>query len=152
MFATVILIATLVVLCGIGKYVQYINHMESYFKNLKQRPGRKQRSSLFGNMNIFKATNGSDFTRDIFKYISNRETPIKGNIGPAYFIALDKPEDVKTVLMSTQCFDKPYEYSFLPLPQGIVTERSEKRNISVDLPENRKKFVTSAILLIILCV
>lgn len=96
--------------------------MESYFKHLRKTK-RKGRSSFIGNMNVFKAANGSEFTRDVFKYVLKRETPLKGNIGPAYFVALDKPEDVKTVLMSSQCFDKPYEYSFLPLPQGIVTER-----------------------------
>lgn len=124
MFATVFL---LLVLCGILKYVQYINHMESYFKHLRKTK-RKGRSSFIGNMNVFKAANGSEFTRDVFKYVLKRETPLKGNIGPAYFVALDKPEDVKTVLMSSQCFDKPYEYSFLPLPQGIVTERCKEKN------------------------
>lgn len=123
MFATVFLIFTLLVLCGVVKYVQYINHMESYFKHLKKQTRRKQKFSFLGNMNILKAANGSEFTRDIFNYVLKRQTPLKGNIGPAYFVALDKPEDVKTVLMSSDCYDKPYEYSFLPLPQGIVTER-----------------------------
>lgn len=122
MFATVFLIGVLLVISGIVKYVRYINHMESYFKHLKKtRP--KESSSLIGNMNVFKAMNGSEFTGNVFKYVLKRETPLKGNIGPAYFVALDKPEDVKTVLMSSQCFDKPYEYSFLPLPLGIVTQR-----------------------------
>lgn len=122
---TVFLIGSILLIYGIVKYYRYINHMESYFKHLK-KTRREEMSSFIGNMNVFKAINGSEFTNNVFKYVLKRETPLKGNIGPAYFVALDKPEDVKTVLMSSQCFDKPYEYSFLPLPLGIVTQRCKK--------------------------
>lgn len=122
MWSAVLLIWSLVIMWGAVKYVRYINHMESYFKHLKVKQKGKSRS-FFGNMNIFNVKSGSEFTRDVFKYISKRETPLKGNIGPAYFVAIDKPEDVKTILMSPKCYDKPYEYSFLPLPLGIVTQR-----------------------------
>lgn len=126
MLSTVFSIVFLLVAYGVVKYLRYINHMESYFKHLKITR-RKGTSSFIGNMNVFKAINGSEFTNNVFKYVLKRETPLKGNIGPAYFVALDKPEDVKTVLMSSQCFDKPYEYSFLPLPLGIVTQRCKKQ-------------------------
>lgn len=114
------LIGILMVVCGIVKYIRYINHMESYFKHLKTK---RKSSPFIGNMNVLKAKNGSEFTMNAFKFVMKRDTPLKGNIGPAYFIALDRPEDVKIILMSPQCFDKPYEYSFLPLPLGIVTQR-----------------------------
>lgn len=109
------------VVCGVVKYIRYINHMESYFKHLKTK--RKSSSPFIGNMNVLKAKNGSEFTMNAFKFVMKRDTPLKGNIGPAYFIALDRPEDVKTILVSPACYDKPYEYSFLPLPLGIVTQR-----------------------------
>lgn len=124
MVTTAILIVCVIVAWGIVKYVRYINHMESYFTHLKTKhKPNLESTALLGNMNVFKVKNGSEFTGNVFKYVLKRETPLKGNIGPAYFVAIDKPEDVQKILMSPQCFDKPYEYSFLSLPFGIVSER-----------------------------
>lgn len=50
-------------------------------------------------------------------------TPLKGYIGPVLCLSLDRPDDIKTVLMSANCLDKPYLYQFYPRPCGILNAR-----------------------------
>lgn len=50
-------------------------------------------------------------------------TPLKGYIGPVLCLSLDRPDDIKTVLMSSNCLDKPYLYQFYPRPCGILNAR-----------------------------
>lgn len=54
-------------------------------------------------------------------FVKENDTPAKAYIGPVLNITLDKPEDIKTILMSQSCLDKPYMYRFLPSTVGILT-------------------------------
>lgn len=67
---------------------------------------------------------GKSIDQIFFEFIEmvNRiGTPFKGYLGPKLCIAVDKPDDVKTVL--TQCLDKPFNYGFFPAKLGLALER-----------------------------
>lgn len=103
------------------KYYLWKRHMESYVQHLPTI--RSSSFPLIGNACKFLGKSTSDLFRGIIKFIQTNETPTKIWIGPVLTITLDKPEDVKAVLMSPNCLDKPYMYRFLPSDVGILTAK-----------------------------
>lgn len=125
---SVILILTLLI-WGLAKYIFYIKHMEKHLKHLKTSGPS---IPLIGNTSFFTMTSFSDFVRDSFEFILNNDTPLKASVGPIYYVALDRPEDVRTILMSPNCLDKPYTYGFYPLPLGLLTQRCKSFDDLID--------------------
>lgn len=93
--------------------------MESHLKHMKTK---KSIMPFIGDLDILSAKSGSQYLKDSINFMLTNGTPLKINFGPVYFIALDKPEDVRNVLMSNQCFDKPYFYNFLRSPHGLISQ------------------------------
>lgn len=131
----VILILTLL-MWGLAKYIFYIKHMEKHLNHLKTSGPS---IPFIGNTSFFAMTSFSDFVRDSFEFILNNDTPLKASVGPIYYVALDRPEDVRTILMSLNCLDKPYTYGFYPLPLGLLTQRCKSFDDLID--ERELKYI-----------
>lgn len=123
---SVILIVSLVT-WALVKYVLHVNQMESYLKHVKTK---QPWMPYIGNTSLITMKSVSDLFKESFEFALSNGTPFKANIGPVFYVVLDKPEDVKLILMSPACLDKPYSYSFYPLPLGLLTQRC-KRLINV---------------------
>lgn len=102
------------------KYILHVQHMESYVKHIKSV---SPRLPLIGNITLFIGKSMQSIYEEVVDVILQNTTPIMAQLGPAYFIIVDNPEDMKTILTSSQCFDKPYPYDFFHLPYGILTQR-----------------------------
>lgn len=103
---------------GILKYFLHMRRMESYVKHL---PTMRPLYPFIGNAYFFIGKSTSELFSGIVNFVKKNETPSKSYIGPVLNITLDKPEDIRTVLMSSSCLDKPYMYRFLPSTVGILT-------------------------------
>lgn len=108
-----VLVITLIV-----KYILYKRHLESYVKDL---PMLEPCYPIIGNAHEFIGKTTAQLFTDIVLFIKTFNSPTKSWIGPVLTITLDKPGDIKTVLMSPTCLDKPYMYRFLPSTVGILT-------------------------------
>lgn len=113
---------------AILKYTLHMRHMESYLKNVK---GRKDFIPFLIGAFANAGKTPTELFRNFIQSIEQNGTPVKQYIGPSVLITLDKPEDVKAVLTSSHCLDKPYYYGFYPCPRGIFTERCKEtyRNV-----------------------
>lgn len=102
------------------KYIVHVQHMESYMKQIKSV---SPRVPFIGNIPLFMGKSMQNVYEEVVEVVLRNTTPIKAQLGPAYFLIVDNPEDMKTILTSSQCFDKPYPYDFFHLPFGILTDR-----------------------------
>ncbi|XP_031632678.1 uncharacterized protein LOC116346652 [Contarinia nasturtii] len=111
---------------AIVKYVLHMRHTESYVKNLKFVTPFVP---FFGNILTLIRISGdnAETFSELFETVKRQETPLKSYIGHELNIILDKPEDVKTILTSPNCLDKPFMYNFFPYKHGLLNERSGKR-------------------------
>lgn len=114
----VITLFAVLVITFIVKYILYKRHLESYVKDL---PILEPCYPLIGNAHEFIGKNTAQLFTDIVQFIKTFNTPTKSWIGPILTITLDKPADIKIVLQSPMCLDKPYFYRFLPSTVGILT-------------------------------
>lgn len=114
-----ILIGVLV-LTILVKYYFWKQHMESYVKDL---PGLEGTLPVIGNAHEFVGKSTAEMFTEITSLVKRLDSPIKTWIGPMLTIIMDKPEDVKAILMSSNCLDKPYMYRFLPSDVGILTAK-----------------------------
>lgn len=55
----------------------------------------------------------------LIKIGSDQETPSIFWLGPTMTFVINKPEDMKSVLMSPNCLQKPYMYDFVGSTKGI---------------------------------
>lgn len=85
--------------------------MESYVKHL---PTMHPVYPFIGNAHLFIGKSTAELFSGIVKFVKDNETPAKAYIGPVLNITLDKPGDIRTILMSSSCLNKPYMYRFLP--------------------------------------
>lgn len=115
-----IAISLLVVLlvAGLVKYVLHMSRMESYVKHLEIKPPVYP---FFGNSLSIIGKSASELFKELVETIKLYGTPMKAYLGPFLVVTVDKPEDIKTVLMSQNCLDKPYFYQFYPSPIGLFT-------------------------------
>lgn len=88
---------------GLIKYFLHMRHMESYVKHL---PTMHPAYPFIGNAHYFIGKSTSELFSGIVKFVQDKDTPSKSYIGPVLNITLDKPEDIRTVLMSSSCLDK----------------------------------------------
>lgn len=56
---------------------------------------------------------------------SEVETPSQFWFGPKLVVVIGKPDDVKTVLTSMNCLEKPYIYKFLRNNNGLFNATSK---------------------------
>lgn len=103
---------------GLIKYFLHMRHVESYVKHL---PTMDPIYPFIGSAHHFIGKSTAELFDGIVKFVNDVETPSKAYIGPVLNITLDKPEDIRTILMSAACLDKPYMYRFLPSTVGILT-------------------------------
>lgn len=93
--------------------------LECYVKNIPSIP------CLFlpfiGHGHAFVGKTSEAFFNIYYQFVDKVETPSKCFLGPFLIINLDKPEDIKTVLTSSSCLDRPYFYQFLPNINGLFT-------------------------------
>lgn len=108
----------------IVKYVLYRRRIESFVKDL---PALKPQIPIVGNALTFIGIDTARLFSGILEFIHLYGTPSVSWIGPVCNITLDKPEDVKAILMSQSCLDKPYMYRFLPSTRGILTAACKKQ-------------------------
>lgn len=128
------------VVTGLVKYFLQMRHFESYVKHVKM-----------GNLCIPFVGNAWSLigksTATLFKEITEATkihgTPLKGYMGPALVISLDRPDDIKTVLMSPNCLDKPYLYQFYPRPCGILNARCKQKTKDWNEQLNIQPILTS---------
>lgn len=116
----VVTLLLLLVICSLIKYIWQLHHMESSVKNLNTL---KPWFPFIGNATFFMGKKLEDVIQEFIQIVSENGTPLKAQIGPAIFVMLDNPEDVKSVLMSSHCLEKPYIYDFLNQPLGILAQR-----------------------------
>lgn len=99
------------------KYILHVKHIESYVKNVKSI------SSVSIPRKFFMGKSVQNIIEDGVKVILQNETPMKAQIGPVIYLIVDRPEDMQTILTSTQCLDKPYIYDFFYAPNGLINHR-----------------------------
>lgn len=124
----VMFILVILVTWALIKYILVMYHNESYVKDLKCK---QPFIPFFGNVISIIGMSSTEIFNEFIRFATQNETPLKMYIGPKLIIILDKPKDLKAVLNSTHCFDKPYVYGFYPCPQGISTEQCTNGKYSI---------------------
>lgn len=113
-------LAVFLIVTGLVKYILHMRHFERYVKHVKMG---NRALPFVGNAWSLIGKSTATLFREITEVTKLNGTPLKGYMGPALIMSLDRPEDVKTVLMSSNCLDKPYLYQFYPRPSGILNAR-----------------------------
>lgn len=117
------IVVLIVISCIFAKYISHMCHLESYVKHLKcKRPF----VPFFGNALSAFGKSSTELMLELIQFTAHNKTPVKAYFGPLLFVTLDNPEDVKTVLMSSHCLDRPYFFKFSPTPHGIFSERCKQ--------------------------
>lgn len=65
--------------------------------------------------------------RLIARLFAGETTPARAWFGPVLVIGVAHPEDMQTVLSSTQCLQKGYMYKFIHNQSGLFTADGRKR-------------------------
>lgn len=124
LFKMIILtLVVVLIVTGLIKYFMHMHKMESYVKHL---PTMHPVYPFIGNAHFFIGKSTAELFSGIVNFVSENETPAKAYIGPVLNITLDKAEDIRTILMSQTCLDKPYMYRFLPSTVGILTTECKR--------------------------
>ncbi|XP_055321750.1 cytochrome P450 4c3-like [Sitodiplosis mosellana] len=118
MFAVVALV--ILVTWALVKYVWKMYRNESYVRNLKCK---QPFIPFFGNVLSIMGLTSTEIFNKFVQFATQNETPLKMYFGSKLIVILDKPEDLKAILLSQNCLDKPYVYGFYPCPRGIATEQ-----------------------------
>lgn len=116
----ILVLCIIFLVLGFIRYIFHVQHMESYLKSMKSISPRIPR---IGNIILFMGKSMQNIYEEVVEVILRNKTPMKAQLGPAYFIIVDNPEDMKTILTSPHCYDKPYPYDFFHLTSGILTQR-----------------------------
>lgn len=118
-----VLIAILVFLtvAFVMKYCLHMRKMESYVKNIPSASSGSFLPFLGNALEMFVVKSTADLHKKTIAFFDRVDTPSKLYLGPYLQINLDKPEDVKTVLTSPACHNKPYFYQLLPNTKGLFT-------------------------------
>lgn len=117
----VLVLCVVIAITFVIKYMSYKQHMESFVKNL---PMLKPCYPLIGCAFNFIGKNTTQLFEETVQIIKSHETPCVAWVGPLMTISVDKPEDVKAVLMSPTCLERPYVYRFLPSTLSLLTMAS----------------------------
>lgn len=126
----VLLLLVLLISALLLKYFMHMSRMESYVKHLAINGPVYP---FIGNAYRLLGRSSVDLFKEVTKFTLETGTPYKSYIGPILFIVLDKPEDMKTILTSPHCLDKPYVYDYLPNPTGILNARCKSIGFELDI-------------------
>lgn len=96
-----------------------MRNIECYVKNIPTIPCVFL--PLIGHGHAFIGKTSEAFLNIYYQFVNKVETPSKFYLGPFLVINLDKPEDIRTILTSSSCLDRPYFYQFLPNTNGLFT-------------------------------
>lgn len=114
----VFLVTTIVV-----KYFVHMKRMEGYVKHLNIKGTVLP---FIGNAHVLVGKSDVQLFKEVMEYTREAGTPSKAYVGPLLFVTLDKPEDMKTILTSPHCLDKPYVYDYMPNTNGILNARCKQ--------------------------
>ncbi|XP_031632667.1 cytochrome P450 4C1-like isoform X2 [Contarinia nasturtii] len=112
------------VIWAIIKYILTMRHTESFVKNVKFQTFFVP---FIGNLLSLVGKSPVEIFKTLIKSLAQKDTPLKFYIGTKLFVTLNKPEDVKEILMSPNCFDRPFTSELVPFKNGILNERSAAR-------------------------
>lgn len=74
----------------------------------------------------FVGMNNEEVMRSVHQmFFESSYTPFRAWFGPSLIVGIDDPEDMRVVLNSDQCLDKPYFYSFMRNETGLLTSTKE---------------------------
>lgn len=113
-----LLLLTIVTTVAIIKYNVLKNKME---KRVQHIPLVQRTLPFIGNALLFWQDTTTDLFYAMTRIFERVDTPSKAYLGPYLVIHLDKPDDIKRVLMSSDCHNKPYFYQLLSNTQGLFT-------------------------------
>lgn len=114
----VIVLSVIVTTIALIKYNLFKRKMERYVKHL---PIAHPTMPLIGNALSFWCDTTTELFEEMTSGFNKVDTPSKAYMGPYLVVNLDKPDDIKTVLMSSDCHNKPYFYQLLGNTQGLFT-------------------------------
>lgn len=118
MFA--LILTVFVLLFGFVRHLIYLYHMEGYVKHLKSThrllPAVGTAYGLIG-----KST--TEVYKHYLEFTKINSTPVKLYLGSKLIVMVDNPEDMKIILSSQHCVDKPFVYDFFPYRAGVFTTR-----------------------------
>lgn len=134
----VVAILVFLVTWAFVKYIIEMYRNESYVKKLQCK---QPFIPFFGNVLSITGMTPTEIFNEFVRFATQNETPLKMYFGPKLIVILDKPEDLKAVLLSQHCFDKPYVYGFYPCPHGISTEQCKFLSFLNDIKCGRQKFL-----------
>lgn len=117
------LISIFIVLCIFILYGEtrkwFIKRKLRYFESPKQWP-------IVGITGRFIGRTNDDFIDIVFDAFDEvKSTPVQAWLGPVLIIGLLEPEDIQTVLTSSDCLNKPYVYKFLHCNTSILSSDKE---------------------------
>lgn len=119
----------------------YLYRMEGYVKHLKStHPLLPIVGTAYGMI----GKSATEAYKELLQFAKNNDTPVKTYIGSKLGITVDKPEDVKIILSSPRCLDKPFLFDFFPYRAGIFTATCKQNLIafqSIDVFKKIKNFV-----------
>lgn len=118
----VISLLVFLIITAIVKYVLHMRNLDSYVKHLQTRPNYYP---FFGNSLELIGRPAVEIFNDLIDFVKTHTTPIKVYMGPFLMVIIDKPEDIKTILMSPNCQDKPYYYQFYSRKTSILSATCE---------------------------
>lgn len=127
-----LILLTFVIAFALVRHLLYLYRKESYVKHLKSiHPLLPIVGTAYGM--IGKAA--TDAYKEFLQFAKNNDTPVKTYIGSKLGITVDKPEDVKIILSSAKCLDKPFLFDFFPYRAGIFTATCKQNLIKFQSAE-----------------
>lgn len=108
------------VLWVLVKQLKYFYRMESYMKSVKSP---YPIVPLLGNAYSLMGKSSTEVCNDLLRFLKLNGTPTKAYLGTTLIVTVDEPEDLKTILSSPYCYDKPFGLDFLPNHLGVFQIR-----------------------------
>lgn len=126
----VLLLLLIAIAVAIVKYNVFKNKME---RSVRHIPLVRRPLPFIGNALVFWHDTTTDLFNAMTSIFERVDTPSKAYLGPFLVVHLDKPDDIKTVLMSSDCHNKPYFYQLLSNTQGLFTMKCKWSSPSIRL-------------------
>lgn len=117
-----IVLFVILVIVAVIKYNLHINHLERYVKDVRYI---KPSYPFIGNLFLLVGKSTKELFDFFVKSIKNG-SPIKAYLAAQLYMAIDEPDDVKAILTSLDCLDKPYIYDYVP--HGLLAEKCKQTN------------------------
>ena len=121
-----LILLTFLIVFALARHLMHLYHMESYVKHLKSiHPLLPIVGTAYGMI----GKSATDAYKEFLRFAKNNDTPVKTYIGSKLGIMVDKPEDMKIILSSPRCLDKPFLFDFFPYRAGILTAKCKQNPI-----------------------